>query len=76
MKWTKQPPTEPGWYCFRKSKRSKGFEVAYTRGPYKAGPLKGQLRQRGFLAGMPWDAFRHPEQFEWAGPIPEPEEPQ
>lgn len=69
MKWTSEPPTEPGWYWTRRTGRGgMGTEcIVETTGPHcRVWP---HTKDRW---GTPAGALE--ESREWAGPIPEPEE--
>lgn len=64
MTWTRNKPTEPGWYWY-KPNGGGACVVLITRGIRET-----LVFQRGgrVLIGLPDGA--------WSGPIPEPEEPQ
>jgi len=64
MKWTKEKPTEPGWWNYRHTPKSQRevFEVVNSRKGMKVFNSGGWVLIKFF--GLP--------ESEWAGPIPEP----
>lgn len=68
MKWTKQPPTEPGWYFWR-------WDNSTIRVFYVSERKSGRLGY-GVCKGSASCIVDDDDDVEWAGPFPEPEEPE
>lgn len=67
MKWTNEPPKEPGWYWFRSvpyQKTSSCVMVERRTFGRMIGNFAWGWSNISYLTGTP----------QWAGPIPEPEE--
>lgn len=65
MKWTHEPPTQPGWYFWRCGDNYRCVHVWWRGGTKRLG--YGVEKYSACLNfGTPGE--------EWAGPIPEPEE--
>lgn len=64
--WTKEPPTVPGWYWHRMIGSQQSSTMAYVGG------REGNLRCKSIWGDRYLTRFKD---FEWAGPIPRPEEP-
>jgi hypothetical protein len=65
MKWTDEPPTEPGWYWWKNNVLAMGpyiVEVTCT------GSYLSVIHPEGVSYGT-----HFPPHSQWAGPIPEPE---
>lgn len=63
--WTKEPPTEPGWYLVRKRGESRARVVRVIAN------VDGWAWVDGFPHAHGWE----PDKIhEWAGPIPKPAE--
>ena len=69
LKWTTKLPAEEGWYLYRI--RRWGVERAYfiMKAPNGRLYMGSQKGSRGSLV-------KFQEHVEWAGPLPEPEEPE
>lgn len=69
MKWTKQAPTEPGWWWVRymDGQRKEVVAIAQTERRYES--LNWRL-----MSGV-WQPMTFRKISEWAGPIEPPEEP-
>lgn len=65
LQWTTETPTEPGWYFIRYKGK---VTICYATYP------KGSSHMTYLVIGSP-DAWSSEYADEWAGPIPEPEEP-
>jgi len=63
MKWTKERPTEPGWYWRKPLNSNPKFNLSVI---IKLQIFSGELGYMGY--GLVWDKYL------WAGPIPEPKE--
>jgi hypothetical protein len=65
MRWTTEPPREPGWYWYRprSNKKWRLVETAFGH----CGLREQRPAWRPFFWFMPTNG-------EWSGPIPEPEE--
>lgn len=66
--WTKEPPTVPGWYW----KRAIGREDTCTMAWIRVSFGDKNLRCKSMFGDRQLTRFKG---FEWAGPIPIPEEP-
>ena len=72
MTWTKEPPTEPGWYWKREIREGRIMSSEM---------VEVEIAESGevlYTYHADYDgAFRStPGWNEWAGPIPEPQEPE
>ena len=67
MKWTKELPTQEGMYFFRGPRMKRRVVEVYVE------PYDGHLMAKG--VNIFHEVSRLPPECQWAGPIPEPEEP-
>lgn len=69
LKWRRELPTKPGWYWIRQT-YPVGSMARIEMGVAEVRNIGGELAV-GNTTFRSWLATK---QFEWAGPIPEPEE--
>ena len=77
MTWTKEPPTKPGWYWVREIPGRSGFPgkgKSYLVSIVGTAPFL-KLESAHDQAGFRLDINLY-NMGEWAGPIPEPQEPE
>ena len=63
MKWTKEPPTEPGWYWCKDALDTEIVNIDYFQSTGLCVFIKRD-----------YEAYALPRDAEWAGPIPMPED--
>lgn len=71
--WTKEPPTEPGWYWARTKQEYPRVAMVYVDGAAPFLEMKASLEWGGSPSshiGRPYHVWQ------WAGPIPQPTEPE
>lgn len=68
LTWTKEKPTTPGWY-WNRVEGSRMFKVSLVNEDHD-----GQLYVREAIDFFHITYIKSVKNFEWAGPLPEPEE--
>lgn len=69
LTWTDEPPSEAGWYWMRNRALKFGPKVVQVARPYRGSDDLAFYDQRS------WNDLRRHTDAQWAGPIPEPSEP-
>uniref|UniRef100_A0A6H1ZKR5 Uncharacterized protein n=1 Tax=viral metagenome TaxID=1070528 RepID=A0A6H1ZKR5_9ZZZZ len=80
LTWTKDKPTEPGWYYYKEEERQITWKVyrVFPIDQYISPSEVCEVKEVGFTVLIGVGTFKPVEQMngEWAGPIPEPIEPE
>lgn len=75
MTWTTNKPTQPGWYWWRRYKKTKAYKVEVRK---RRGVLRGdqwlEVWWNGEIVARFDSPVPGPVPGDWAGPIPEPTE--
>lgn len=79
MKWTNEPPTEPGWYFYQRIDGDYPIRVGFVAHKTYTARWSMDLFETLTLFKHPYEEFgtiiaEITVPMRWAGPIPEPEE--